>query len=117
MKAYSEIYYYNKKGEIVKLKDCEICKEFLFDRQNFILLLKNKRYYICIESDLDLNKKKGVLFSFWGHNIEDLNESEVISLYRSEYKKHKINNDLIISFIKSPIKQVKNNGKRKKKIS
>lgn len=113
MRAYSEIYYYNKDGEIVRLKDCEICKEFLFDRQNFILLLKNKRYYICIESDIDIKNKKGILFSFWGHNIENLNESEVISLYRSEYKKHKINIDIIKLFIKSPIKHIKN-GKKKK---
>ena len=112
MKIYSELYYYDKTGNLIRLKECDICKEFLFDRQNFVLLSSGKRYYICIEHDID-KSKKGALLSFWGHDKEDLSSSEVISLFRSEYRKNKINSDLIELFLTNPLKCKKKYGKKK----
>ena len=45
--------------------------------------------------------------SFWGHNKEDLSSSEVISLFRKEYKKHEINVDKIDKFLDNPQKGIK----------
>lgn len=113
MRAYSDLYYYNKRCELVKLKECEICNEFLYDRQNFILLKSKSRYYICIEHDIDKINKKGVLFSFWGHDIDENSSGEIISLYRSEYRKNKITYEQIENFINNPINKKRRNAKKK----
>lgn len=100
MNGYTIIYYYDKKCNLIKLKDCIIEKEFIFDRQNLILLSRNNRYYVCKEHSKKDNGN--ILMSFWGHNKKDLSSSEVISLFRKEYKKHEINVDKIDKFLDNP---------------
>lgn len=100
MSGYTIIYYYDINYNLIKLKECIIEKEFVFDRQNLILLSKNRRYYISKEY---LKKGNGkILISFWGHNKEDLSSSEVISLFRKEYKKHSIDSDKVDKFLEDP---------------
>lgn len=117
MKTYSNIYYYDLKGELIKLNECIIHNLFTFDRQNFILLSKNNRYYICIEHSIIEKKKNNILLSFWGHSIsDDLTPSDIVSLFRKEYKKNKINNDLLLKYLDNPLKysllKNKKNGKK-----
>lgn len=105
MSGYTIIYYYDINYNLIKLKECIIEKEFIFDRQNLILLLKNNRYYVCKEYS---KKDKGnILISFWGHNKEDLSSSEVISIFRKEYNRHEINVDKVDKFLNNPQKGIK----------
>lgn len=122
MNEYTEIYYINKEGEKIKLNDCLYHNSFMFDKQHFVLVSKNNRYFICCEHDIGDKKKKLVLLSFWGLNKNDILPSEAVSIFRKEYKKNNITNELIVKFFDKPLKYTllklktkKGNGKKSKK--
>lgn len=122
-KEYSTLYYYDLKGELVKLDDCLIHNQFIFDKQNFVLLSKRKRYYVCMEHSIPEKKKKDILLSFWGYPLsEGLTSGEIVSIFRKEYKKNEINCELIQKFFDKPLKhsllkikkkRTKKNGEKK----
>lgn len=102
MEIKTNIFYFNKNnGDKIKLKDCIILREFMYNRNNFTLLEKNNIFWVCVIGD---NEE---LYSIWSRNKQEDGSSSintVLSLFRKEYDKNNISNDLINKFLKMPLK-------------
>jgi hypothetical protein len=116
MEIKTNICYFNKNnGEIVKLKDCSILREFMYNRNNFTIIEKNNIYWVCVLGEKD------ELYSIWSRNKNDESTphlNSVLSLFRKEYDRNGITNDLINKFLKNPLKttllKIKKGRKKKK---
>ena len=99
-------------GRKKTLKDCTIIKEFMYKRENFIIVSSSKYYRVCYIND------DKTLYSFWCREMYDgntkLTYNEILSTFRKEYDKNNINGDLIRKFIKEPKKTISLNKKKTK---
>lgn len=98
-----DIYYFNKKnGDIEKLKDCTLKKNFIYKRCDFILVEKSHYFFICYSDE------KKDLYNIWSrYDIIDgelITDNQIMSYFRKEYDKKEITVDLIEKFIKEPLK-------------
>lgn len=103
MESKTNIYYFDKNnGEKIKLKDCIIKKNFIYKRCDFILVEKNNYFFVCF-----IDKKKE-LYNIWSRYdiIDDelMSDSQILSIFRKEYDKNNITEDLISKFIEYPLK-------------
>ena len=93
MESKTNIYYFDKNnGEKIKLKDCIIKKSFIYKRCDFILVEKNNYFFVCF---IDKNKE---LYNIWSRYdiIDDelISDSQILSIFRKEYDKNNITEDL-----------------------
>lgn len=103
MESKVDIYYFNKEsGEREKLKDCTLKKTFMYKRCDFILVEKSHYFFVCYSDE------KKDLYNIWSRYdiIDDelMTDNQIMSYFRKEYDKNNITNDLIIKFIKEPLK-------------
>jgi hypothetical protein len=114
MNLRTNIFYFKKDGgDAVKLKDCNILKSFIYNRNNFTLLEKNNFYWVCT------NNKNDDLCSIWSkykfNNENEIKTNEILSIFRKEYDKNKITKELIEKFLESPLKHTLLKVKKRRK--
>lgn len=94
---YSDIFYYNKDGELKKIKKCSLLNEFVFKRQTFFLTKKSHFFMVCAEKD-------GELISIWNTENKDAPQGEIMSVFRNIYLEKNITDDMLKMFIDQPVK-------------
>ena len=92
--------YDKEKGKRVKLKDCEILTQFLFNKNECFLVKKGKFYAVCISSNEEL-----VLLTKTVENGRT--PGEIVADFRKGYLKHGITQDKIDLFIENPVEYCK----------
>lgn len=93
--------YDGEKGQRVKLRDCELITQFLFNRNNFYLVRRGNIYYVCLsvkEELVLLTKEKAVVDGI------EITPGEAIGNFRKGYLKNGITQDKIDFFIEDPVK-------------
>lgn len=103
MEIKTNIHFFKKDdGSVIKLKDCSILREFMYNRNNFTILEKNNIYWVCVIGEKD------ELYSIWSRNKNNngipLHVNELVNAFRKEYDKNKVTNELIGKFLKNPLK-------------
>ena len=114
MNPKTNIFYFKKDGgDIVKLKECNVLKTFIYNRNNFVLLEKNNFYWVCV------NDKNDDLYSIWSkykfNNVIEVKTNEILSMFRKEYDKNKITKELIEKFLENPLKHTLLKVKKRRK--
>ena len=98
-----DIYFFNKEtGEREKLKECVLKKSFIYKRCDFILVEKHHYFFVCYSDE------KKDLYNIWSRYdiIDDelVSDNQVLSYFRKSFDKNNITKDLIIKFLKKPLK-------------
>ena len=102
----TDVYYFNKKGELNVSKKHEIVKEFRYKDINFYLIYKNSFYGVCYAHE-------GRLFSLC-QRYNNLTTSEVVKKFKEGFTTNKITLNDIETFIREPLKYVRKKAKKKK---
>lgn len=99
----TDIYYFNKKGELNISKKHEIVKEFRYKDINFYLIYKDGFYGVCYAYE-------GRLFSLC-QRYNNLTPSEVVKKFKEGFTANKITLDDIKTFIREPLKYARKKKK------
>lgn len=93
------LYYKREEGKRIKLKDCDIHRNFLFSKNDFFVVKKANMFFVCASV-------KGDLVSLWHHKDkvegEIFNVNDIMSLFRKEYSKNNITQEKLELFLDNP---------------
>ena len=97
---YSDFYHFDRKrGKRVK-NECKLLSGFYFARHDFQVVEWKNYYFVCLIV-------KGDLISVWNHVAYDESEKilpgEVMGLFRKEYLKHNITEEMMDLFVRDPL--------------
>ena len=98
-----------KKGAWVRHKDYEYLQSLRFANREFHLVYKNGYYFVCTDKGGDIASlyyKKEV------ENGEKIFPGEVVSLFRKNYLKHKITDEMVDMFLDNPPSYEEKYGKK-----
>lgn len=98
----TSIFYFDKEdGRKTKLNDCEIRKNFIYKRCDFILVFKKNYFFVCYVN----NEKE--FYNIWSsYDIIDnelMSDNQILSVFRKEFDKNNIDKELIEKFINKPL--------------
>lgn len=99
-------------GEKKKLKDCTYIKEFIYKRENFIIISDSTFFRVCYLKD------KKDYYSIWSSKIKEegiiKSYNEALSEFRKGYDKNDIKKEDIVKFIDFPTKFLQKKKTKKK---
>ena len=90
----ADIAFFDKKHKKNVLRHYKISKEFIFKKIEFYLVEKGPNHAVCYALD-------GELYSLWNHYGKGLLPGELMTEFRNGFDKSGLDENNIISFIKS----------------
>lgn len=86
-------------GKWNKCKNCEYLQNFRFANREFYLVKKDGIYFVATDKGADI---ASVYLKSETENGEKILPGEVVSLFRKEYLKHNITQEMIELFLNNP---------------
>ncbi len=98
-----------RKGEWVRRKDYEYLQNLRFANREFYLVYKNGYYFMCTDRGNDI---ASVYYKKEVEDGEKIFPGEVVSLFRKNYLKRGITDEMVDLFLDSPPSYDKKYGKK-----